>query len=123
MSRLLSLLTVLLFVFDATTLVAARPRSLQIRSPSPVVDVSGLNTNAKRFSRGLTPIPPLLRRKPTGIDSTRNFTGLLTAANVDHFSLSLFLFLQPSRSTVHGFFVRVGVLTIVARIILTRVDI
>lgn len=69
MSRLLSLLLVLLFVFDVS-LVAARPRQyLQHRSPTPV-DIAGLNTNAKRFGRGLPPLPPLIKRKPTGIDCT-----------------------------------------------------
>ena len=110
MSPLLSLLTVLLFVFDGS-LVAARPSSLQFRSPNPVVDVSGLNTNAKRFSRGLPPIPPLFKRKPTGIDSAPNLIGLLTARK------KLIFFSTPSCSKVHGFFVRVRVLATVARMI------
>lgn len=69
MSRLLSLLAVFLFAFDVS-LIAARPQYLQLRSPDPTpVDVSGLNTNAKRFTRGLPPLPALIRRSPTGVQS------------------------------------------------------
>ena len=68
MSRLLSLIAVLLFVFNVS-LIAARPQSFRNRSPTPI-DVSGLNTNAKRFSRGLGPLRPLVKRRPTGVDCT-----------------------------------------------------
>jgi hypothetical protein len=70
MSKLLSLLVVALFAFDAT-LVAARPQSLHDNSGSSTpVDVKGLNTNTKRFAAGLPPLPPVVRRGPTGVDST-----------------------------------------------------
>jgi len=72
MSRLLSLLFVLLFVFDVG-LVAARPQSLQHRSPDRLTyyNDSSINTNAKRFSRGLPPLAPFLKRNPTDVDTAR----------------------------------------------------
>ena len=74
MSKLLSLLLVILFTLDVT-LVAARPKALSNRSVllTPV-DISHLNTNAKRFAAGHPPLPPLFKRKPTKVASTSTLT-------------------------------------------------
>ena len=39
------------------------------RSPNPVI-VGNLNTNAKRFAAGLSPLPPVKRWAPSKVDST-----------------------------------------------------
>jgi hypothetical protein len=76
MSKLLFLLVVALFAFDVS-LVAARPQSLQFGNKKPTrVSVKGLNTNSKRFAAGLPPLPPVFRRKPTGVDSTSDSQSL-----------------------------------------------
>lgn len=69
MSKIQSLLLFALFAFGAS-FVAARPQSLQFydRSPMPM-DLSGFDTNMKRFAAGLPPLPPV-KRSPTRIDST-----------------------------------------------------
>jgi len=72
MSKFLSLLVVALFAFDVS-LVAARPQYRRFHEghSSTPVDVQGLDTNTKRLAAGLPPFPPVVRRRPSGVEAAR----------------------------------------------------
>jgi hypothetical protein len=72
MSKLLSLLLVILFTFDVA-LAAARSKPLKRRSTPVAIDISHLDTNAKRFAAGFPPLPPFQKKKPTNVHSTSTF--------------------------------------------------